>query len=175
MLTRIILDYESQPEVVDCKTLSKYDGRKNHATLSSLEAVADTSELSLTWLGDVLPNLEKLHLNNSVIASVRGSSHCLVGLRFLSLAQCGITSLNGIGTISPALEELYLAFNRISDLSELIGLSRLRVLDLDENCVARATEAEFLRCCPGLRALTLAGNPAAEAPTYRADVLEAVS
>jgi hypothetical protein len=174
MLAKIVLDYESNPEVVDRETLLKYEGQKDLEALSSLEAVADTRELSLTWLGDLFPNLEKLRLNNSIIPSVRDISNRLVRLRFLSLAQCGITSLDGIATISTALEELYLAFNRITDLSELIGLPKLKVLDLEENCVASTVDAKFLRCCPALRALTLARNPAAQTPNYREEILEAV-
>jgi hypothetical protein len=38
--------------------------------------------------------------------------------------------MDGIEMISPVLEELYLVFNRISELAELMGLSKLRVIDL---------------------------------------------
>jgi Leucine-rich repeat (LRR) protein len=174
MLTQIVLDYESRREVVDRETLFKYDGTKDLATLSSLEAVADTREMTLAWLGDFFPGLEKLRLNNSVIPSVRDISTSLARLRFLSLAHCGIASLDGIGTLSPSLEELYLAFNEISDVSELMGLQRLRVLDLEENRISRIADVEFLAYCPELRALTLAGNRAAAGENYRAAVMAAV-
>jgi hypothetical protein len=174
MLTRVILDYESHPEVVDRETLFKYDGAKDLATLASLEAIADTRDISLTWLGDLFPKLEKLRLNNSIIPSIRDISTSLVCLRFLSLAHCGITTLDGIGTISSSLEELYLAFNEISDVSELMGLPKLRVLDLEENRIARIADVEFLAFCPELRALTLAGNQATSSENYRMEVMALV-
>jgi Leucine-rich repeat (LRR) protein len=174
MLSQIILDYEQDAEVIDQESLFKYDGKKDFSTLRSLEAVADTQEMSLSYLGDLFPSLQKLRLNNSSILSIRDVSASLRHLRFLSLAHCGITSLDGICTLSANLEELYLAFNQISDLSELMGLSKLRVLDLEENRITKITEVEFLSCCPDLRALTLAGNEAADSETYRTDVLSLV-
>jgi hypothetical protein len=174
MLSWIILDDERDAEVIDQESLFKYDGKKDFSNLRSLEAVADTQEMSLSYLGDLFPSLQKLRLNNSIISSIRDVSASLRQLRFLSLAHCGITSLDGICTLSANLEELYLAFNQISDLSELMGLSKLRVLDLEENRIAQITEIEFLSCCPDLRALTLAGNEAADSETYRTDVLSLV-
>jgi hypothetical protein len=174
MLSRIVLDYERDPEVIDRESLFKYDGEKDFSTLRSLEAVADTQEMSLAYLGDLFPSLEKLRLNNSIIPSIRDLSTSLRELRFLSLAHCGITSLDGICTLSANLEELYLAFNQITDLSELMGLPKLRVLDLEENCIAKIADIEFLSCCSELTALTLAGNEAANSENYRMDVLALV-
>ena len=170
MLTHIILDYEKDAEVIDNDALIQYSGSKNFAMVESLEAVADTTELTLSFLGDLFPNIEKLRLNNSKIASIRDISTRLTNLKFLSLAGCGITSLDGISVLSSQLEELYLAFNRITEVTELMSLDKITVLDLEENDIAKVEDVEILRCCPALRALTLAGNPAAESETYTPDV-----
>jgi Leucine-rich repeat (LRR) protein len=171
MLSRIVLDYERDPEVIDQESLFKYDGKKDFEGLLSMEAIADTRQMSLCYLGDLFPNLEKLRLNNSRIPTIRDVSASLTKLRFLSLADCGISCLDGIGTLSTNLEELYLAFNQITDMSELMTLSKLRVLDLEENQITNIDDVEFLSCCQSLRALTLARNPAAESESYRTDVM----
>jgi hypothetical protein len=170
MLSRIVLDYEKDPEVIDKESLFKYEGPKDLNDLRSLEAIADTREMTLSYLGDVVPALRKLRLNNSQIPSIRDISAQLVNLRFLSLAHCEIVSLDGICTLSKCLEELYLAYNHISDLSELIGLPKLRVLDLEENEVPQLAEIELLSCCTSLKALTLLGNPASRSENYREEV-----
>jgi hypothetical protein len=170
MLSRIVLEYERDPEVIDQEGLWKYDGKKDFSDVQSLEAVADTRQMTLRYLGDLFPSLRKLRLNNSRIPSIRDISTNLKNLRFLSLAHCQITSLDGICTLSNSLEELYLAFNHITDISELIGLANVRVLDLEENAIARLADVELLSCCTHLKALTLLGNPASEAESYRDDV-----
>jgi hypothetical protein len=123
--------------------------------------------MTLSVLGGFFPHLEKLRLNNSLISSVRDISSSLSNLRYLWLAHCGLQSLDGISTISERLEELYLAFNRLTDLNELIGMSNLRVLDLEDNQIPDLAECEILQCCSSLKALTLAGNPGSSVPAYR--------
>jgi len=166
-LSDIILDFDGDAEPLEMEDILKYDGAKTFSELRSFEAKADTRELSLSFLSDFFPNLVKLRLNNSVIASVRDISSTFVRLRFLSLANCGLHSLDGISTLSAQLEELYLAFNRIADLTELIGLSNLRILDLEENEIQKLEDCEILQCCSSLKALTLSGNPGTNVPDYR--------
>lgn len=170
MLRNIILDYDKEAEMIDNDALVQYNGTKKFDAVESLEAIADTTDLTLSFLGDLFPNLEKLRLNNSKIASIRDISTRMTNLKFLSLAHCGITSLDGIGCLSSQLEELYLAFNHISELTELMSLEKLTVLDLEENEISKIEEVEILKCCPALRALTLAGNPASTNETYKSDV-----
>jgi Leucine-rich repeat (LRR) protein len=57
-------------------------------------------------------------VKKSPVTVCRDVSALLRHLRFLSLAHCWVTSLDGICTLSANLEELYVAFNQISDLSE---------------------------------------------------------
>jgi hypothetical protein len=74
--------------------------------------------MPLTWLSDLFPHLQKLRLNNSIIPSMGDISGALVQLRFLSLSHC-------VGGVSAVLEELSLAFNRVSDVLHLMDLRKL--------------------------------------------------
>lgn len=137
----------------------------------TFESQVNTTESTLTCIGDQFPNLRKLRLNNSVIYSIRDIGCTFSNLRFLSLARCGITSLCGISTISNTVEELYLAFNKITDVSDLMGMDSLQVIDLEENQISDLTNIEFLTCCSGLKSLTLTGNPCVDDPEeYRVKV-----
>jgi hypothetical protein len=120
----------------------------------------------------MFPSLRKLRLNNSIIPSVRDLGCTLGCLTFLSLARCNLTSLDGIATISQNLEELYLACNRLTDVCDLMGMEKLKFVDLEDNLLSDVREIQVLSFCPGLTALTLAGNPAAAAPDYRLRVNE---
>jgi hypothetical protein len=110
--------------------------------------------------------MRKLRLNNSIIPSVRDIGCTLVNLRFLSLARCNLSSLDGIATISQNLEELYLAFNQITDVCDLMGMDQLKIIDLEDNQIADISNIEILNLCTGLKALTLIGNPAANISDY---------
>jgi hypothetical protein len=169
-LSEIKLDSGQENEITDAEALLEYDGPRDLAEIRSLQAIADTSEMTLSVIGDFFPRLQKLRLNNSIIPSVRDISSNLKQLRFLSLAHCELHSLDGICTISEILEELYLAFNHIGDISDLIGLDKLRILDLEENEIESLADIELLQCCSSLKALTLAGNPGASIPTCREEV-----
>lgn len=172
MLKHIILEFDGDSELLEVDDIFNYDGQKDFSEVKSLEAIADTTEMSLSFLGDMFPSLQKLRLNNSKIRSVRDISSSFKHLRFLSLAHCEISSLDGISTISEKLEELYLAFNRITDLSELIGMDNLRILDLEENEITNIADVEIFSTCKRLRALTLAGNPAANSEKYHEEVMK---
>lgn len=172
MLKHIILEFDGDSELLEIDDILQYDGEKDFSKVTSLEAIADTTEMSLSFLGDMFPSLKKLRLNNSLIPSVRDISSRFKHLRFLSLAHCEITSLDGISTISDKLEELYLAFNHITDLSELIGMDNLKILDLEENNITNIADVEIFSTCKRLRALTLAGNPAAQSEKYHSEVMK---
>jgi hypothetical protein len=166
MLSGIILDFDGLPEALSAESLYDYTGSKDFGTVRSLEATLDASDSSLAFMGDLFPNLAKLRLNNSVIPSLRDIGCTLTSLRFLSIANSGIVSLDGISTISRCLEELHLAFNAIKDVSYLLGMHRLKILDLEGNQVGDVASVELLGCCTGLRSLTLSGNPVAKVDGY---------
>lgn len=154
-----------------CKDIFDLKGNCKPEDVHTLQCQVDTTESSLSFIGDRFPNLQKLKLNNSIIPNMRDIGCRFTNLKFLSLARCGITSLNGISTISQVLEELYLAFNQIDDCSELVGMDSLVVIDLEENNISDLSNIEFLSTCSNLKSLTLSGNPCVDDPeTYRSKV-----
>ncbi|XP_044895704.1 leucine-rich repeat-containing protein 56 isoform X5 [Felis catus] len=122
-----------------------------------LEMCVSTRESSLGNFGVHLPNLSQLKLNGSRLGSVRDLGTSLGRLRVLWLARCGLTDLDGIGCF-PALKELYVSYNNISDLSPLCLLEQLEVLDLEGNSVEVLEQVRYLQLCPRLATLTLEGN-----------------
>ncbi|XP_043438072.1 leucine-rich repeat-containing protein 56 isoform X1 [Prionailurus bengalensis] len=122
-----------------------------------LEMCVSTRESSLGNFGVHLPNLSELKLNGSCLGSVRDLGTSLGRLRVLWLARCGLTDLDGIGCF-PALKELYVSYNNISDLSPLCLLEQLEVLDLEGNSVEVLEQVCYLQLCPRLATLTLEGN-----------------
>lgn len=169
MISNCILIFQNN-EQDQADDLLSYSGDHDFTTLTSLEAKVDTRDFTLSFLGDTFPNIKKLRLNNSIIPSIRDIGCTLVSLRFLSLARCNISSLDGIATISQNLEELYLAFNNITDVCDLMGMEKLVIVDLEDNKITQLDNIEVLTLCTGLRALTMAGNPAAQEPNYREKV-----
>uniref|UniRef100_A0A8C6CIZ0 Leucine rich repeat containing 56 n=1 Tax=Monodon monoceros TaxID=40151 RepID=A0A8C6CIZ0_MONMO len=126
--------------------------------VSVLELCVNTHENSLGNFGLHLPNLSQLKLNGSCLGSLRDLGTSLGCLQVLWLARCGLADLDGIGSF-PALKELYLSYNDVSDLSPLCLLEQLEVLDLEGNCVQDPGQLRYLQLCPRLATLTLEGNP----------------
>uniref|UniRef100_A0A8C5XL97 Leucine rich repeat containing 56 n=1 Tax=Microcebus murinus TaxID=30608 RepID=A0A8C5XL97_MICMU len=122
-----------------------------------LEMSVDTREGSLGNFGVHLPNLDQLKLNGSRLGSLRDLGTSLGRLQVLWLARCGLNDLDGIGSF-PALKELYVSYNNISDLSPLCLLEQLEVLDLEGNSVEDLEQVRYLQLCPRLATLTLEGN-----------------
>ena len=141
--------------------------------VSSLQFSVDTSENSLSDLGQRLPALTQLRLDGSNVATLRDLGTGLGGLRVLWLARSGLCELEGFGSL-PALAELYLAFNEVHDLSPLMGAERLQVLDLEANAVAAPDQVHYLASCDELHSLTLEGNPITDAPEYHDQVVQAL-
>ncbi|XP_019640000.1 PREDICTED: leucine-rich repeat-containing protein 56-like isoform X2 [Branchiostoma belcheri] len=136
--------------------------------VQTLEMAVDTRENSLGNFGSLLPKLQQLRLNNSVIASVRDLGTSLRYLQVLWMARCGLQDLDGISSMS-ALRELYLAYNDISDVSPCSLLEELQVLDLEGNNIDDVAQVEFLALCPKLTTMTLEGNPVCLAPNPDAE------
>lgn len=168
MLTEIVLSPDGKhPQEITFEELFNYQGKKKLKNVKSFKAKADTSDMSLSYLGDFLPALQTLKLDYSTIGSLRDLSTPLPNLKVLSLTHCNLSSIDGIATISSSIQELYLSFNLIDDVSPLIGFNSLKILDLESNLIVNVEDASLLKCCRGLRDLTLRGTGAAENPEYR--------
>ncbi|XP_066108557.1 leucine-rich repeat-containing protein 56 isoform X2 [Saccopteryx bilineata] len=141
--------------------------------VSMLEMCVDTRDHSLGNFGVHLPNLGQLKLNDSRLGSVRDLGTALGRLQVLWLARCGLSDLDGIGSL-PALKELYVSYNNVSDLSPLCLLGELEVLDLEGNSVEDLGQVRYLQLCPKLATLTLEGNLVCLRPSPSSKVLDEV-
>jgi hypothetical protein len=131
-----------------------------------LAAVVDARAQAVWDIGHFAPCLRELRLDGSVLESLRDLGTELAGLRVLWVARCGLQSLDGVSAL-PRLEELFAAFNHVSDLSALAGHESLRVLDLEGNDLEHAGQLALLSTLPCLEELNLAGCPAADARDFR--------
>ncbi|CAF1659549.1 unnamed protein product, partial [Adineta ricciae] len=138
--------------------------------IRELEMIVDTSDTSLGNFGVYLQKLIQLKLSNSVIPRIRDLGTSLSHVRILWMARCCLNDLDGITSLQ-SLEELYVAYNEIVDLSALSMLENLRLLDLESNLVDDLRQVEFLALCPSLTTLTLEGNPINNQTEYRTDVI----
>lgn len=74
-----------------------------------------------------MPRLTELRLERgSTLASFRDLGSSLANLRILWLSACGVRHLDGVGGLL-GLEELYLAFNDVEDLTSIALHDRLEV------------------------------------------------
>lgn len=62
-------------------------------------------------------------------------------------------------------QELYVAYNSISDLSPVSMLEHLELLDLEGNDVDDLAQLWYLGCCGKIRTLSLEGNPVCTCPS----------
>jgi len=127
-----------------------------------VELQVDAECQSIEGLGVRLPRLELLKLNGSHIPRVRDLGTQLQQLRVLWLARVGLCDLDGISVLSN-LQELYVAFNNLTDASPLSYHDQLEVVDLEGNCLESAESVgEALGTCWNLRTLTIQSNPCAK-------------
>ncbi|XP_032300916.1 leucine-rich repeat-containing protein 56 isoform X2 [Coturnix japonica] len=166
-------------EYLSPRKLKALTGMDDLQQVKALEMRVDTRESSLGNFGAYLPNLRELKLNNSLLVSVRDLGTTLSHLHVLWMTCCGLLDLDGISACS-SLKELYVAYNKISDLCPLCFLDHLEVLDLEGNNIEDINQMRYLGLCCKLRSLTVEGNliclkPNAESAeeldyNYRAEV-----
>lgn len=61
-------------------------------------------------------------------------------------------------------QELYLAYNNVSQLSQVGMLENLQLLDLEGNNVEDLVQVQYLALCAKLQTLILEGNPVCARP-----------
>lgn len=129
---------------------------------SYLQVSLNAHEIAIDNLGDLLPGLRMLKLTGgSVIPSLRCLGSSLHALHYLYASHCLIEFIEGVGTMSQ-LQELYLAFNYISDISPLSVLENLTILDIECNRVKDQNQITHLALCSSLKILSIQGNPICE-------------
>ena len=157
---------EHMPEPVTAgllrRLLSLPEGVDDHVldAEAALTIAVDTrDDQPVDAIGHLMPQLQHLHLaSNSTLCSVRDLGTSLRHLVVLKASRCSLHELDGIAAL-PSLEELYLSFNDIWELSPLALHESLQVLDLEANAIEDAPQVGLLATIPTLWALTLDGNP----------------
>uniref|UniRef100_A0A8C7CVX1 Leucine-rich repeat-containing protein 56 n=1 Tax=Oncorhynchus kisutch TaxID=8019 RepID=A0A8C7CVX1_ONCKI len=91
-----------------------------------------------------------------MITSVGDLGTTLSHLQVLWISHCSLADLDGVP--SSSLKELYVAYNRVSDLSQVSMLENLQLLDLEGNDVDDLVQVQYLGRHSQLRTLTLEGN-----------------
>ncbi|CAD2217476.1 Leucine rich repeat, putative [Angomonas deanei] len=129
--------------------------------LSATFRVDADALIGLDRLPEMLPKVNSLRLTGSRLPKIRLLGSKMNSLKFLWLNHSKVESLQGIGAFAPNLTELFVAFNRIKDITPIMDISdTLEVLDLEGNeieGVERTSEA--LSSLKRLTSLTLQGNP----------------
>ncbi|OXB56912.1 hypothetical protein ASZ78_010641 [Callipepla squamata] len=128
-------------EYLSPRKLKALTGVDDLQQVKALEMRVDTRESSLGNFGAYLPNLRELKLNNSLLVSVSDCSNVNLLILFF-----------------PSDEELYIAYNKISDLCPLSFLDHLEVLDLEGNNIEDINQMQYLGLCYKLSSLTVEGN-----------------
>lgn len=105
----------------------------------------DVSKQSAEILGELLPSLQQMTLDDSVLYSFRDLGTSLHSLQILSVARSGITDLDGIGALT-CLRELYAQHNRIADISPLCMHDELQIVGTE----MRSRAQSGCRSCPHL-------------------------
>ncbi|ESL08828.1 hypothetical protein TRSC58_03463 [Trypanosoma rangeli SC58] len=157
---------ESSPfgHVITNNLLREWIGGEDPPLASSAEFRLNTKVFTgVETMGDRMPRLQSLKLNNSYIPQIRLLGTKFLRLRRLWIASSQLETLSGIGVCAPVLEELYAPFNSVHDVMPLLDLSEtLEVVDLEGNDIRDVSS--LLHSLPLLRNvkyLTLQGNPVA--------------
>ena len=106
--------------------LKQATGEEDLSTVKSVKINIDTSIQSIHSLIELVPNLETLILDGSKISSIRDLGVGLKCLTALSLADCSLSDLDGIGALS-GLRELNLSNNAITEVVSLALHDNLEV------------------------------------------------
>ena len=100
--------------------------------LSAVRAVSLSAEpeaaAALSWTLQRLPRLERLRLERTPLpGGLRTFGSGLFQLRVLWMVGCGLETLDGVCAL-PRLQELYVARNRLTDVSVCSCLDQLQVV-----------------------------------------------
>ena len=145
---------EYEDSAMTVPKLLKLTGALRAEDITTLEMVVDTSSQNVTHLGELLPNLSELKLNDSRVCSFRDLGTSLRSLKVLWLARCGITDLDGISSFG-SLAELYLAFNDVADVTPLAMHDQIQV----RTSPGRGVDAMGFGVSKGVRRLVWAELP----------------
>jgi len=152
--------FEELEDGITDEFLHQYLGTNSLTNVDSLEIKVDAvcGSQRVECIGELLPSLRQLRLNQSYICSVRDLGTSLRNLRVLWMSRTLLQDLAGIAAM-PCLEELYVSFNNVQDLAPLSTHEALRLIDLEGNLVDDFEEVESLANIATLREVNLSLNP----------------
>ena len=133
--------------------------------LNKLELRVDTTCHSLQVTGEILPSLEYLKLNDSIIGSFRDIGTSFKNVRVLHIARCELKEVQGIQAFEQ-LEELYISYNAIEDLFDISFCEHLQILDIEGNNVVSIDNLYYLKRLTRLNDLNLKHNDVTKEFTY---------
>lgn len=114
----------------------------------------DESVTKVLNMEPILPAVEPL--DNAQVVSLRLGAAEMNKVKHLNLMGCGLENLPDLACLKSQLEVLVLSYNNIQSINHaLVGLSKLRSLDLSFNQIARL---EHLEQCEGLQSLEVNSN-----------------
>lgn len=119
----------SVEDVIDEDYLRGVSGQSDLSLVPSITLQVNTNHQSILGLGDMLINLKTLVLDRSVISSVRDLGGCLRHLEALSLNDCALTELDGVGILAN-LKCLSVQDNMLTDVAPLAMHDNIRVSPL---------------------------------------------
>jgi Leucine-rich repeat (LRR) protein len=118
------MEFLGDDEILDESYLSRL---KIHPESATVTLTLNTSLVSLLGLHELMPNLMHLVLDSSVISSLRDLGTRLTRVTLLSVNECNLFDLDGIGGAFPNLKELSACNNLITDVTSLAMHSCLEV------------------------------------------------
>jgi len=140
-------------------------GTSDLESVKYLEVTLD-QRISIHHILDHLPSLRQLKLDQSPIASIRELGLNVKHLTTISVSECGLSDLDGIGSLV-SIKEMRLSFNNIQDLTPLALHETLEILDLSHNLVSNVVYCEILGTCSQLFSLDLRDNPISHTKNIR--------
>uniref|UniRef100_H3D1E3 Leucine rich repeat containing 56 n=1 Tax=Tetraodon nigroviridis TaxID=99883 RepID=H3D1E3_TETNG len=138
-------------------------GTKDLSHVTSLELCIDTQEHTLGNFGKICSRSGHIRHTFGIFCLHRDLGTTLYHLQVLWMTRCSLRDLSGIANFS-SLKELYLAYNSVSQLSQVGMLENLQLLDLEGNDVADLVQVQYLALCAKLQTLILEGNPVCVRP-----------
>ena len=143
------------------------------ALLPKLELRVDTTCHSLQVTGEILPSLEYLKLNDSIVRSFRDLGTSFKNVRVLHIARCEIKEVQGIQAFEQ-LEELYISYNAIEELFDVSWAEHLQILDFEGNNVKEVEQLKYLRRMHRLEDVNFRHNPVVKESEYYQKLAEVV-
>ncbi|KAM3130028.1 hypothetical protein pb186bvf_017826 [Paramecium bursaria] len=169
---KIVKENDHIYEVMDVDTIKDItqEEEEQFEQVLKIQFRFNTQSDSLYMLGEFLPNLQELKLNNSQIESLRLLGTRLRNLRILWISKSKLNDISGI-TSMPNLIELYCSFNNIKDISPLAFHENIAILDIEGNELADEMQIEYLESLK-LQQLVISSNPLVYNNNFRSLLFE---